>query len=212
MGKQGRDRGGRSFSRKPASLLTGKIVLIVCEGSKTEPEYFNGLLSEWKISAAQVEILGKECGSAPISVVDHAIEMRKEREREFKRNGTPKFDEVWCVFDSDKHVLLQQALNKAKDNKLQIALSEPCFEFWYLLHFTYTTRHFENCEEVVHELEKHIPEYAKDTAPLDILIKKLVDALTNAKRLRADNAKTNRSNPSTDVDVLVKLLQSLKRS
>jgi len=212
MGKQGRDRRSDSFKRGSASRPTGDIILIVCEGNKTEPQYFKSLQAEWKISAAQVEICGEQCGSAPISVVDHAIEARKTREREFKRTGTPKYDQVWCVFDVDRHVSLQDAQKKAKDNKLKVALSTPCFEFWYLLHFLYTTRPFPRCEDVVSELKKHIPDYRKNAAPITLLLENLDNALANARRLRADNDKTGSTNPATDVDKLAQILQSLKRS
>ena len=45
------------------------------------------------------------------------------------------FNEVWCVTDVDEHKRLEPALDKAKGNDIRVALSNPCFELWLLLHF-----------------------------------------------------------------------------
>ncbi len=72
-------------------------VLIVCEGEKTEPNYFNELKDHYEINTANIEIDGN-CGSSPKSVVNHAINLyTKECDTD---NG---FDRVYCVFDKDSH-------------------------------------------------------------------------------------------------------------
>ncbi len=95
-------RQNRSF-RRPSreSKLEGDIILIVCEGEKTEPDYFKGLKKEWKVHPAQIEIIGKECGNTPISVVEYAIKLKRERTKEAKKERELEFDEVWCVFDHE---------------------------------------------------------------------------------------------------------------
>lgn len=45
------------------------------------------------------------------------------------------FDEVWCVCDVDDHPKLSEALVMAKDNGIRLALSNPAFEIWLVLHF-----------------------------------------------------------------------------
>ncbi|MFT4628841.1 MAG: hypothetical protein ACI8PZ_007537, partial [Myxococcota bacterium] len=45
------------------------------------------------------------------------------------------YDEVWCVFDRDEHERFADACQMARDNNLQVAASNPCFELWLLLHF-----------------------------------------------------------------------------
>jgi hypothetical protein len=44
-------------------------------------------------------------------------------------------DEVWCVFDVDEHPKLAEARDQANANGIQLAVSNPCFELWLLLHF-----------------------------------------------------------------------------
>jgi len=64
-------------------------------------------------------------------------------------------DSVWVVADGDvnynnpdpitaKDSLLSKARKMADAKGIQIALSNPCFEFWYLLHFQYTTKFFKD--------------------------------------------------------------------
>lgn len=65
-------------------------LLIVCEGRKTEPNYFTWLLKKWNLTTVQA--VAPIAGSAAISVVDYAVERKKLGD----------FDEVWCVFDREK--------------------------------------------------------------------------------------------------------------
>jgi hypothetical protein len=41
---------------------------------------------------------------------------------------------VWCVFDIDSHPNVEDALQMARDNGIHLAISNPCFELWLLLH------------------------------------------------------------------------------
>jgi RloB-like protein len=207
-----RKRNEHSLRRRPISQVSGDIILIVCEGGKTEPDYFRALTRNWRLHSAQVEVVGEECGSAPISVVDHALALRKRRLHEVKRGrASLKFDQVWCVFDFDRHESLQRAIKKARDNRLSVALSVPRFEFWYLLHFVYSTRPFSSCDKVVRELKKHVAGYDKKSPPFDCLLQALDTALENAEKVRKHVQTSAARGPSTDVDKLVAELKSLAR-
>lgn len=138
----------RSFKRKSAQK-SGDIILIVCEGAKTERYYFNDLKSRLRLPSAQIHILDTKNKSAPINVVKSAI---KERGKE--NRVTP--DHTWCVIDCDKHSSLDEALKLAKDNEIHIAFSSPCFEFWYLLHYDDSTRDYSSSNHLIRELKKHI--------------------------------------------------------
>ena len=135
-------------------------VLIVCEGSKTEPSYFRSLVDRYRLSTANVEITGS--GSDPRALVNKAKSLRdKEKQR------GDQYDAVYCVFDRDQHAHFNTASNEALSAKLKLARSWPCFEFWLLLHFVYSRRPYgpsgnrtaaENC---VRELRQHLPNYTK---------------------------------------------------
>lgn len=78
-----------SMTRKVGNLGPPlKRILIVCEGTKTEPNYFKS----FRITSAKVVVSGS--GLVTRSLVQHAIELRNA-EQDFP------YDVVWCVFDKD---------------------------------------------------------------------------------------------------------------
>lgn len=190
-------------------------VLIVCEGEKTEPQYFNGLKDHYGLNSANVEICG-ECGSDPLSIYRHA----RQRFREEKDAGDP-FDRVFCVFDKDTHGSYQPALDqiaRATPRDTFVAThSVPCFEYWLLLHFSYTTRAFEAlpgnsaCNQVLTALKAYMPHYAKGMKDIfPELIGQLDFAKSNAIRALQAAEANHTDNPSTRVHELVSFLQHIK--
>jgi len=193
-------------------------VLIVCEGEKTEPNYFRELRNHYRLNTTNVEISG-DCGSAPISVVEHA----KRCYRDEQRKGLP-FDRVYCVFDKDTHDSYQTALRavaiaKPKGTFYGIT-SVPCFEFWLLLHFVYTTKPFYGTvgsrsggDQVTAELCKYIADYAKgDNGRFEQLIGQLPQAIIYSQRVFEVAQANNTDNPSTLIHVLVEYLQNLGKT
>ena len=200
--RRARQNSGR---RKPKRRPSGDIILIVCGGAKTEPSYFEGLRERWKLHSAQVHAMGRD----PLRVVERAIRLRDDRRAEEE----PDFDQVWCILDMDEHARLPVATEVAAKEEVKIALSTPCFEVWYLLHFEYTASPYANCKQVVTRLKGHLPRkrYSKAEPPLNTLMPELPRALRNAGTLRKHNKLADSENPSTDVDLLVKKLEELKR-
>jgi len=49
-----------------------------------------------------------------------------------------------------------------KNKKVIICETMPSIEFWFLLHYQYTTKLFQNAKEVENALKKYIPEYSKE--------------------------------------------------
>lgn len=106
-------------------------ILIVSEGTKTEPNYFD------KFKLAENEYIVYECdcdgtGDNTTNVVDIAIERREKAER----MAVP-YDSVWAVFDRDSFPKekFNAAIEKAKANGINAAWSNEAFELWYLYHF-----------------------------------------------------------------------------
>ncbi len=130
----------RSPSREPKHRI-----LIVCEGEKTEPFYFRELQHDFRNRLVHIEISNEH--GVPLTVVQKAIEERDNAAREAKaaRDENLSFDETWCVFDVDEHPNLDQALELARKSNLQVALSNPCFELWGLLHF----------QDQLHSIHRH---------------------------------------------------------
>ena len=105
--------------------------LIVCEGEKTEPNYFLG----FRVLQLAVDAVGT--GYNTEGLVEEAIRLKGEKEAEAERRGRPPYDQVWCVFDRDSFPAdsFNSAIRKAKAAGFRLAYTNQAFELWYLLHF-----------------------------------------------------------------------------
>ncbi|KAA6318949.1 hypothetical protein EZS27_031101 [termite gut metagenome] len=82
---------------------------------------------------------------------------------------------VICVFDTDvsshnesERRKLEQLQNKYKNNKnLLLCTSLPSIEFWFLLHYLDTNRHFKDAKDAELALKKLIQEYDKTATFLE---------------------------------------------
>ena len=200
--------------RKMARRDPYERILIVCEGAKTEPNYFNWFRKELGLNKENIVIDIRKTGLDPLSLVEHAINTF---------NKESDFEHVYCVFDRDKHATYEAALDKIRavrmkgKAKIHPITSIPCFEFWLLLHFEYTTRQYEapldasNGDLVVANLKEHIPDYQKGSSDFRYIDGKTADAIDRAKRIERYQETSGTENPSTKVYQLVEYLMGLKR-
>ena len=208
-----RQRSLDSFRRRRPSVEPRACVLLVCEGSETEPRYFKALRQKLKLLPVEIEIVGQ--GAAPKTVVQRAVDMLKARKQEVKQGRKDfNYDHVWCVFDVEKpheNPSLLPALNQARDNGIDVALSNPCFEYWFLLHFNDCWKSLVKCKGVLRELEKHLPDYDKAQDVFEAIWPDVDDAIGRARgmadsHVRAGTPRIERD-PSTEVYELVELLR-----
>ncbi|MFH1716656.1 MAG: RloB family protein [Planctomycetota bacterium] len=203
-----------SYKRPQGFKETRRSILIVSEGSKTEPLYFNALKNSLRLAMVDVEIVGE--GAAPITVVDRAIELRAERKHVAKKSLTrAAYDVVYCVIDVEapKAESLPRAVNKARDNKLELILSNPCFEYWYILHFRKTGAPFGTSREVKSALRQQHSSYCEnDTTIFDVVYPKTGEAIKRSKEVlkeqHNDSEDLSDCNPSTHIHKIVEYLQS----
>jgi hypothetical protein len=207
-------RRAAEYRRRGPSRDPYDVILIVCEGAKTEPNYFEGLRTRHRLSSVNVRIVHPPA-TDPMSLVNRAIE-ELDRDREL--------DRVYCVFDRDGHQNFEAAVRTAADcnhgrnGKLVVVASIPCFEIWILLHHRYTTAPFMSaggrsaCERLVREVQQHYGGYAKGRDGVFAELEgRLPQALDNARKLEAHNNASNSWNPSTRIHHLVRYLMELKR-
>lgn len=210
-------RSKRQLERRAAKREAYAKVLVVCEGQKTEPFYFADLRNHFRLHTANVEICG-DCESDPGSVVRFA----QQRYREERDTGDG-FDKVYCVFDKDAHHSYSEALSmiaSAKPRDTFTAInSVPCFEYWLLLHFIYSTKPYVASpgnsagSQIITDLKQYLPNYLKGTKGLFTqLLSSLEFAKNGAERslVAANSASTD--NPTTHVHKLVNFLQNIKTS
>jgi hypothetical protein len=128
--------GERSLKRRVATRKPRKTLVIFCEGQRTEPEYLNALKrqpSVRDVAAVELRVETGQGGSVPRTLVSIAADYRR---RSIAEEG--EVDEFWCVFDVEwplNHPGLDAAIDQARQNDIQLAVSNPCFELWLVLHF-----------------------------------------------------------------------------
>ena len=203
-------RAANQLERKRKNKEFKTKILIVCEGEKTEPFYFEELRKRYRLNTADIEIVHPK-GSDPMSVFEKAERCSKLS----KKEGYP-YDRVFCVFDKDSHKNLSQALHKMRSNGFEDILSVPCFEYWFILHFCYTCSPFSPSESksaadnVIIALKKHLPDYEKkDKSVFGKLEPHLPTAIKNARQANQHAESHGTDNPSTKVVDLVEFLINL---
>lgn len=206
-----------NLERRKAKRSSYDKVLIVCEGEKTEPNYFNELIQFYELNTANVDIDGS-CGSSPKSVFKRAINLWEIEDRK----GDP-FDRVYCVFDRDSHETYEETVRKISEHKpknlFHAAVSVPCFEYWLLLHFKFTTKPYAAtgassiANEVFKELKDVMPNYTKGSINIFSTLASQVEfAKENATRSMQHAEDNHTDNPTTYIHDLVDYLQNLKAS
>ena len=188
-----------SLYRRIDTRKTRDSFLIVCEGEKTEPNYFRKFHGP-----IDVRVEGTGCNT--ISLVKKAVEIRDQRQQEGE-----EYDQVWCVFDKDSFPDkdFNDAITLAKKYKIKSAYSNEAFELWYLLHFGYhqaaTSRH-DYGRMISGKLNFS---YRKNHSEMyEILESTQNDAIRNATQLLQsyDSHNPAKNNPCTTVHILVQEL------
>jgi hypothetical protein len=81
-----------------------------------------------------VEVLEKlSTDSSPKHVLE---ELHGFKKRYKKKYGLDEHDELWLVIDLDRwpQQMLSEILTQSNQNQYRLAVSNPCFEVWLLLH------------------------------------------------------------------------------
>lgn len=136
-GKLSRNRRGRDFIERPVRWRKYKqICLIVCEDESTEPLYFNSFAKHFPDEVFFLRCVGT--GRDALGVVEAAVRESKDLAEEAQK----EVDFIWAVFDKDDLDLnekrirrFREAYRVAKENNINVALSNEAFELWLLLHF-----------------------------------------------------------------------------
>ena len=200
--------------KKVRTKETVRRILIVCEGEKTEPNYFAGFQKEFRVKGIQnrVYLDIKPAGMVSLSLVKETIKI-KEKDGEYYQ--------VWCVFDRDlkKENKNQQnfnaAIKLAKKHQIQLAVSNDAFELWFLLHYEYYSSQTHRSELINKLCHKNRlgKQYQKNSENMyEILKDKQFLAIDNAAKIWNDCNKNYNSNPSITVFQLVETLKDLLNS
>lgn len=173
-------------------------LLVFTEGKATESEY----LTHYKRLHRQTTTVEIDpFHGTPLALVKRAAETKRRNEKRAKREGRAH-DEVWCVFDVDEHAHLSEAIVQARDNGINIAISSPCIELWFLLHFENQTAFIERHDVQRRSKEKLGCEKRLDKEALELLEENFGDAKDRAQGLdkkHEGDGSPEHENPSTNV-------------
>jgi len=171
------------LARRRGIRALNKRFLIVCEDTKSACSYFEALKSLLHLDATSVRVAHSRGRTQPMQVVDEAIRLKNESEKE--ESGTEPFSQVWCVIDGDFGPKIHNARKSAESNDIRLAISTKCFEYWILLHFEENDSSTMDCEELVRLLrKKHFSNYDKGKTSYHDIVKNYDLACRRAEKLR----------------------------
>ena len=188
----------REYSRRSrvnSRKLAPANYLIVCEGRKTEPNYFNGLKKKInekygnKVDVLLPDIEVKGTGKNTTDLVRYTSQ--------FVNYSNKKYGKVWIVFDKDDYS--DEQFDKAIENCFyDVAWSNPNFELWLLLHFRKVINYVSKDDIFVY-LDK---EFQKNNG--------LTKAIANSKNLELLNNKIKKPSENNPMTMVYKIVVDLE--
>lgn len=131
----------RRIDRKKRShdfrLPKANSYLIITEGEKTEPLYFNGLRKQILekiggtvdvIKVPEIDIYGQGAST------DRLIEITEE----YVSKAKIIYQNIWVIFDKDEFLDFDSAIINGENKGYSIGWSNQSFEYWLFLHFNYS--------------------------------------------------------------------------
>ena len=142
--------------------LNSPKLYMLCEG-QTEEYYFKHLAKLLEITCK----LDFKKSRLPMHITDIERTLSKEED-----NEEMKFI---CVFDLDvtrsdrkqKEAFFSLKNRQKIQSNIALCYSMPSIEYWFLLHFKDTNKHFENATDLLHELQKVFDIFAKEQQSLE---------------------------------------------
>lgn len=113
--------------------------IIVTDGEKTEFNYLNGL----KRASSSNNVIK--------IYLAHTYELINKILDESSRSKHPA--EPWIVFDRDEVKDLDKIVARAKAKDINVALSSPCVEAWFLAYFC-SLKNFNSSKDCIEEFER----------------------------------------------------------
>ena len=189
--------------------------LIVTEGTKTEPNYFNAIkkiINQNYKERIQIEVSGE--GDNTVNLFEIAKNYAEKNPNGYKH--------VWVVYDTDDFpkenidaVFVLCKENSNNDRQYHAIWSNQCVELWYLLHFSFMQsnlhrkEYFPKLDECLQSI--NAGKYEKNREDMYHVLKPYMDvAIRNAKALREINKDKlpSESSPGTMIFEFVEKIKS----
>ncbi len=222
------------YRRKKGTKNKILSVLIACEDECSAPTYFKMIIDKLiqdKLITQDSLVIANHKHNNPSGVLDD-LKKHKEDDKTYK-----DFEHKWIVIDRDNVRVnggghsredFNNALIKAKSDKIEVAYANDSYELWYLLHFNMRTTAIlrdEILKEVIRLLKEKNnylfaglnKENIKTERYTKLIFNELLDlqpdAIRNASNLlkfHGDAHNPESDNPSTTIHKLVQILNALK--
>ena len=185
------------------------IVAIGCEGkNKTETIYFKNFSSrECNIKFST----GRH--TDPVGMLNDLLDFMKEEDIKSEYG-----DKIYLLIDTDinqnKQIKIDEIKEKCEQNGIELITSTPTFEYWYILHYEYTAKKYQNSKSVKEEIKTKITNYSEKMNVYPIIADKTEEAIKNAKiieKFHHDNGievDDEKANPHTSVYRVVEELNT----
>ena len=214
----------KTIARQTAYRKPRVRILLICEGKKTEPQYFDELRNAYRHPEIEVCALHGDC-TDPLNLVSlgRKLFLHGGDNGHGKQMFPRAFDEIYILFDRDEHPSYEDAIEEAR--KLDFSLyndfkkpvhfqalpSNPCFELWLVLHYK-DIFHLPHRNELFEYLKQCWNGYNKGATEIFAKTKNLISkACERANDLNATSSPFSTEKGYTDVVTLVEHLQSLHK-
>jgi hypothetical protein len=181
-------RRARPIPRDEGKLRDARLFIVATEDTYAPKQYF-GFFSHSRI---HVEILETEhgAGNDPKRVVNRLVKFAEDYQ-------IKEDDQLWALLDTDHWVEgshkpgLIEAIKDARQRGYRVAMSNPCFELWLLLHHEETAAvTFPNCDAVGARIREVKGEFNKKNLKSEHYPQpNIVVAIERAKALEKDPGK-----------------------
>ena len=172
-----------------------RYFVVASEDTHAPKQYFEALT----FRRVKVIVLPTEDG---LSAAEHVVDrLRDAFESAKKLKEVQPDDEFWLLLDTDHRIhrqhlaALKRALSDARKSGFGVAMSNPCFELWLLLHHEPIVRGtcFRRCDEVEQRLNKALGDYDKAHLKTNHFPRESIQtAIRNARNLETEpNAPTD---------------------
>lgn len=176
-----------------------KLFVIASEGTKTEPDYFKNLKRIVNNASITIKSLTSNTGTSPGGLL-------KRISKYLEENEITDQDEAWIVMDRDQwdkdHII--KVINWTKENKhYGLALTNPKFEYWLLLHFE-DGKGVQTSSECPDKLKRYLPNYDKSLSIKSFDLQKVKKAVSFLEKKVLLSNEALIEQVGTTVHVLVK--------
>ena len=199
----------RLSSGGPSSPADRISLNIFREGKETE----SGYLTNWqRLCRERVTVSVAAHGpTTPFELVESAAMAKRFDLKEQRRGRGKAFDQYWCIFDVDEHPKMLEALDMAKANAINIALSSPCLELWFLIHFENQTAYLDRNEAQRRSKVLLGCEKVLTPAALALLVENYEKAKAHAQALEAKHVGDGTAQPWNPYSTVWRLVDEIRR-